>query len=66
MASMAKICNSRFTSVYSEDSGSQLTLPLVIKNSKVTFGGPISWGFYSLDYKGQIDDIVLFSMPLWD
>lgn len=54
----------RFTSVYPKDSGSKLTLPLVIKNSKVMFGGPISWGFYSLDYKGLIDDVVLFSTPL--
>ena len=54
----------RFTSGYPKDSGSKLTLPLVAKKSKVTFGGSISWGFYSLAYKGLIDDVVLFSTPL--
>lgn len=54
----------RFTSTYPKDSGAKISLPLVVRDSEITLGGSLSWGFYSLDYKGLIDDVAIYDTAL--
>lgn len=54
----------RFTSTYPKDSGSKFSLPLVVKDSQVTFGGAMRLKSYTLAYKGLVDDVIFFSTPL--
>lgn len=49
----------RFVATRPKAEGASFSLPLVVRGTTVTFGGPIRWGSFSLDYRGLIDDVVL-------